>query len=299
MYFERELHTDLNKFTKVFKDRHGNVLTSFAKEEKKIAEDYQEQSEALTKKHRKQADRLQKQIAVKKKDLHRKLEHEMQVELRLHRRYVTLRSQSTGRVNTTHESERGSVYSLANTHVRNVDLTGPSHETTEPRSTSNLQPKAVVRPRSRWMLGKSKKHGDPLRSEMESTPELAKPFRRLKQEMDERLKYADEDARMAIADLEWQFLKERQELKRGSLRLWKFASIFVTSIMALALLKSNDKNTQPTLFPPTRLSVIPQRNHIWSEGQHKLYDTECQISHRNYALCAHQSRKCEKREYKM
>ncbi|THD25378.1 Centrosomal protein of 135 kDa [Fasciola hepatica] len=217
MYFERELHTDLNKFTKVFKDRHGNVLTSFAKEEKKIAEDYQEQSEALTKKHRKQADRLQKQIATKKKDLHRKLEHEMQVELRLHRRYVTLRSQSTGRVNTTHESERGSVYSLDNTHVRNVDLTEPSHETTEPRSTSNLQPKTVVRPRSRWMLGKVKKHGDQLSSEMESTPELAKPFRRLKQEMDERLKYADEDSRMAIADLEWHFLKERHQLKRDYL----------------------------------------------------------------------------------
>lgn len=139
-----------------------------------------------------------------------------QVELRLHRRYVTLRSQSTGRVNTTHESDRGSVYSLDNSRARNADTAHTCGETVETRSTADRQQKETERSRPRWMVRKSKKSGDQVNSEMEANSELAKPFRRLKQEMDERLKYADEDAKMAIADLEWQFLKERHELKRGS-----------------------------------------------------------------------------------
>ncbi|VDP73797.1 unnamed protein product [Echinostoma caproni] len=161
-----------------------------------------------------------------------------QVELRLHRRYATLRSQSVGRVNTVRESDRGSAYSLDNTQP--AQYTGPSgtdHEGSEARSNVDLQHKQALKQRPRWMVRKVKKQADQLNTEMESNPELERPFRRLRQEMEERLKYADEDARMAIADLEWHFLKERHELKRDYLEA--LAEFKQRRLMSLGQLKKS------------------------------------------------------------
>ncbi|KAF7233733.1 Centrosomal protein [Paragonimus skrjabini miyazakii] len=217
MNFDKQLQNEVTKFTKLCKDRQEQLLASCSREEKKITGEYHSQMEALARKHRKRSEKLQQKLEYRKKALHRKLEHELRIEMKLYRRYLGFRAQSTGRLNTYPLSDNeGSVYSLDTaTAARHNALTTSNSSGLGTQPTDNQGEQKGKR--GKWTLRKLKKDAPRNQCSLITESDLQSTLKRLKCEMEERLKYSDNEARMAVAQLEWEFLRERHDLKRDYL----------------------------------------------------------------------------------
>ncbi|TGZ57226.1 hypothetical protein CRM22_009965 [Opisthorchis felineus] len=214
--FDRQLQLEVTKFTKLCKEKQEQLLASCAREEKRIKDDYEEQMMALNKKHRKQQEHLRRKLEYRRKALHRKLEHELRVELKLYRRYMGVRAQSTGRLNAESTSSATSLCSLDNTGVSRPDQnTTSTNQMTANQSTAQLNGNERDEQRRRkWIRRHLTTAKGTDSSELLHQREFTSTLKRLEKEMEDRLRFADDEARMAVAQMEWEFMRERHELKR-------------------------------------------------------------------------------------
>ncbi|KAG5445837.1 hypothetical protein CSKR_107308 [Clonorchis sinensis] len=214
--FDRQLQVEVTKFTKLCKEKQEQLLASCAREEKRIKDDYEEQMIALNKKHRKQQEHLRRKLEYRRKALHRKLEHELRVELKLYRRYMGVRAQSTGRLNAESTSSATSLCSLDNTGVSRSDQnTTNTNQASANQSTAQLNGNEKDEQRRRkWIRRHLTTAKGTDSSELLHRREFTSTLKRLEKEMEDRLRFADDEARMAVAQMEWEFMRERHELKR-------------------------------------------------------------------------------------
>ncbi|CAH8620324.1 unnamed protein product [Dicrocoelium dendriticum] len=232
MHIERNLRDEIAKFKKLCKERQQKLLSFYERKEQRINDCHKNNLRALHRKHRKHATRLQGRLDNKKKGLQRELAHDTRIELKVYRRHFGQRATSTDGVDANQVSGTHSTRSLDSTPtIEPLSSATPFYKDSikhEPHWKSPLH-------RPGWNFRHTKRKPDDLSTNFSKDDCLEDAVVRLRKEMEERLRYADEEKRLAVARLEWEFLTERYELKRDYLE--KLAEFKQRRLSALGQLK--------------------------------------------------------------
>ncbi|CAL8076599.1 unnamed protein product [Calicophoron daubneyi] len=231
MIFDKDFQVEITRFTKLCKEKQEHLLTSCAREEKRLHAEYETNSADLQRRHQKQAEKFKRIQQGRMKSLHKTLEIEMDDELKLYRRYAGLRSRSTGRIDTSRISDLDSNCSLPIDQMANGADTNRNEVIRQPTSDGqNDHPN--MRRGLKWKKRKPQKNtNEEDLSVLRHGGHLEANIDRLKKEMDERIQYAKNEGRRNMGELEWKFLLERHDLKRDFLHtLAEFKQRRLTSL---------------------------------------------------------------------